>query len=179
LPRAQFTRLLAFIAVLALALAAPAALARTHRAAACAGRVAPRSGHAAHACTHTPKTTKPHSRRRKGSAGHIKRTRRHAHARALRQAALTQAASCEDGSAPLVAGGEATCADGSEPTCEDGSEPFAGAAGMIVCPTGEDGQRGAEASCDSEACAFDSEGNTGPEEAVCEACQAAAGEADG
>jgi len=77
--------------------------------------------------------------------------------------AATQAASCEDGTAPLIASGEASCVDGSEPACESGAEPIAGASGTLLCPA-DNGQQDSEVSCEAEACMFDSEGPESPEE---------------
>ncbi len=149
------TRLTALIATLALALATPAALAHTPHSA-CASHAVPRAVHATHACAHTPTATKPHNRH-KGGAHHVKHTSKHGHAQAPHH--TTEAvASCEDDSTPLLINGEATCADGAEPSCENGAEPIAGASGTLTCPAAQTSQQDGEASCEAEACTFDSEG---------------------
>lgn len=156
MPRRPRSHLLALFAALALALAPPAALAQAHRGA-CSVHVGSHSGHAVSSCTHAPKTKKPHSRHKTG-AHHTKHTPKHGHARVPHPTAATQAASCEDGSAPLIASGAASCVDGSEPSCESGAEPIAGASGTLLCPAADNGQQDGEASCEAEACTFDSEG---------------------
>jgi hypothetical protein len=161
MPSKPLTRLTALIATLALALAAPVALAHTHHSA-CTGHAGPRAGHATHACAHTPTATKPQGRH-KGGAHHVKHTAKHGRAQAPHHTSEAQATSCEDGSTPLVASGEATCADGSEPSCVNGADPVAGASGALTCPVVEASQQDSEA-CEAEACTFDSEGPESPEE---------------
>lgn len=162
MPSKSLTRLLALLATLALTLATPVALARPHHSA-CASHAGTRAGHAAHACAHAPTATKPKGRQ-KGGAHHVKHTSKHGRAQAPHRTSEAQVASCEDGSTPLVASGEATCADGSEPTCESGAEPVARASGALTCPVAETGQKDGEPSCEAEACTFDSEGPESPEE---------------
>jgi hypothetical protein len=63
----------------------------------------------------------------------------------------TTPASCEDGSAPVAAGGGSfSCGDGSEPTCEDWATPTPAANGKsLICPsTIEEGPEAIEAECE-------------------------------
>jgi hypothetical protein len=176
LPTRTLTRLLPPIAALALALAAPAALARTQRGA-CAGHGAARAGHAAR-CTHRA-ASRPKARH-KSASHHANHATKPKHAAAPHQPAFAPAPSCEDDSTPRLASGEASCADGTAPVCENGSIPAPSVTGTLLCQAGEDSQPGGETECAAEACAFDPEEIASGELALCESCQAPSTlEADG
>jgi hypothetical protein len=169
MPTRTLTRLLPLIAALALALAAPAALARTQRGA-CAGHGASRSGHAAR-CTH--RRASPPKARHKSASHHAKHAPKPKHApSAPHQPAFAPAASCEDDSTPRLQSGEASCTDGSAPVCENGSIPAPSVTGTLLCQAGEDSQPGGETECAAEACPFDPEEIASGEMALCESCQA-------
>ncbi|MBA3808588.1 MAG: hypothetical protein H0X28_09385 [Solirubrobacterales bacterium] len=175
MPQRLSHRLLVLAATLALALA-PSALASAHGAV-CAAHGAVRSAHATRACAHLRRTARSHRARHRSGGAHAKHAPKHARVHTPADT-RTQPASCEDASTPLPSGGEATCADGSEALCQDGSTPFLDAHGALVCTVQGGAGEQAEAACEGEVCAFDSEGDASPEEALCEACRAPRAEAD-
>ncbi len=128
------------LGTLLMALLGPAqTLAQTRKA--CSGAAAhTRKGkHTARTCaTHKSKVKSKHKRGTKS-------TRRSSTAAAI-------AASCEDGSAPILSDGSFSCEDGSEPQCVDGATPKASRNGkLLLCPVATEGGSGSgEAECEEE-----------------------------
>ena len=167
--RRSLPLLLALLSALALALTPGGALARTHRAS-CPTSIGARAKHSSHACTHT-RSHHAHAHRT-ATAGRGRRTpSRKPVGRRRASTPSAPPASCEDGSTPAFAAGEAVCADGSEPICADGGAARAAPGEPVpVCPPAELGSDGGE--CSGETCTFDSEGPVGLEETTCEDCEA-------
>jgi hypothetical protein len=136
------------MALIALSAGAQAqAATRTHKAgarkSACPPPAGPHSKRTGHVCTTSKHAgSSHHSAKHHHSAGHaVKKTGPVAPAAATRVAA-----SCEDGSAPLRAGGTFSCADGSEPACQDGSTPVSSSdRSTLLCPSSK---AGAETGCE-------------------------------
>jgi len=111
---ASIATLVVFLAVLATALLGPAqTLAQTHKSS-CSRT---KGKHGAHACVQSSHRGKKH----RSNKHHGRHTLANAPSET---AAVSEPASCEDGSAPIqAANGSFSCADGSEPECEDGANP--------------------------------------------------------
>ncbi len=152
-----------FLAVLVAALIGPAqTLAQTHKPSCSHAR----AKHGARACSQASHKNKTrHSRKHRG---------KHTLANTPGEAApAVEAASCEDGSAPVKeANSSFSCADGSEPECEDGANPTRSHNGKsLLCPViAEPESEAGETECEEGLSALCStEPLPGTKEKTCEA----------